>query len=190
MRWFVAALVLALALPAHASTIVLDFEEEAVGTLEDDHVSVECACVVYGDAVLEIFDTAFGNVLANTDDTTGGIWLRFFAPIEGLSLDFLDSVFADPGSAGALRVFLGSTLVAETHVMMDTNGLLDQSIAISGAGPFDQAVFRVEGPNAPLRLGEAIDNVVIDTLPEPRVVVLLLALAMLLGVRHVDRVRG
>jgi hypothetical protein len=181
--WLVAALLL-LAAPAAGTTIVLDFEEETPGVVEDGRISVECDCVAFR-AEPDHEDLVIGNGrLANLDESSTGITLDLLTPATALSLDFFDSTDDDrPGTPAftqaVLQAFLGMNLVGEASVIADGNSALDQTITISGVGQFDRVFFSFYAEAGPLWTGEVIDNVTVEIVPEPTVLAFGAAAALL-----------
>jgi len=189
-----AAALLGAALPAHAATIVLDFEEEAVGGRENGYVSAECGCVAFShsflisdpsDPFLHVGDFGVQSdgsaLLVGQDDDGGGLVLDFLAPVVGLSLDFGndDEAFTDEGDEAVLQAFSGATLLGEARVVLNRNDVMDQSIALAGLGAFDRATFRYTDS-----IDEIVDNISFETVPEPG------ALALLAFVAAAGRWRG
>lgn len=196
---FALPMLLLLASPARAGTIVLDFEEEPIGYKDWSFVSVECGCVsfAYGSRADDdephtaVHDWSYptGKGLTFASDQTMPLTLSFFSVVDSLSLDFQagrtdngnradpwDGVIP-PGAQAVLTVFLGATKLGEARVRLDlVSGGMDQTIGISGVGGFDRAVLRYAGAE----LSPTIDNVIFSTVPEPGTLSLALA-ALVIG---------
>jgi hypothetical protein len=184
-----ALLVLLLAAPVHAATIVLDFEEEPLGYDQPGFVSVECGCVRLSDfdeMELAVFDYYLGTrvVSPGWKNEGGDLLLEFFVPVVGLSLDFLSFY---PNSRPIERpieyfdahliAYAGGEIVGEATLTPDPNGPLFQTISLFPGTVIEQAKFvRVTlgffEPISPF-----IDNIVL-TVPEPASALLLLGLGV------------
>ena len=191
MRHVLFAAVLLTAAPAGAATIVLDFEEEAVGEYEEPFVSNECGCVRLSEwqgLELHVIDYALGTRSLYVGDEGGSLLLEFLVPVVAVSLDFggdpgLPEVEAFPAR---LYGFAGGQQVAFVELEANRNGLVDQTLSIEPGIPMDSARFVF------VQLGEyepespVVDRIVLTTLPEPRLLGLS-ALALLAAARTFRR---
>jgi hypothetical protein len=177
----VALVLLLLAAPAGATTIVLDFEEEALGNLGASFVSAECDCVelavLHGNTVLRVLD-AGGDQVLRVGDEGGSLVLTFLAPVLSVSITFGgDEPDADADPA-LLVGLVGDAFADFDSVVANGNGAIDQTLSVSGAGgTLTSALFafRQLGETEPLSPLVGTITLELATVPEPGAALLLAA---------------
>jgi hypothetical protein len=182
-----AAAALAACGTAHALTVI-DFEGGPTGTqaegfnatgapelsfFSDLGAGLELATIPEGD----------GNSLLVRNDTNGNFLKGVFndGTHDFLSLTFGndDPGFTNPGDSAVLRVFLGSTFVGATMLVMNRDDLMNQTISFA-SGTFDNFTFTYTNPLGSVFTGggaantgliEVVDNITFDSvgaaIPEP-----------------------
>lgn len=99
--------------------------------------------------------------------------IDFSTLVSSISLDFGFDLETDPQTTAVLTLFLDGVQVGQTSMLVNQNGLLDQTIFFS-SGLFNQAVFSVAlASNPGCCSTELIDNVTFTPVPEPATIVLL-----------------
>jgi hypothetical protein len=179
---FLGAVLLLLAAPASASTIVLDFEEEALG-YEPSFVSAECGCVRVSDfdgQELAVFDYYLGTrvISPGSKNEGGDLLLEFLVPVVGLSLDFL-SFYPNARPIerpidyrdAYLIAYAGGEIVGETTLTPDPTGPLFQTISLFPGTVIERAVFVRVALGFYEPISPFLDNLVL-TLPEPSMLLL------------------
>jgi hypothetical protein len=113
------------------------------------------------------------NALFVPGPTSDVLIIDFSTLVSSLSLDFGFDPSNEPQSTAVLTLFLDGMQVGQTTMLVNQNGLLDQTISFSG-GLFNQAVFSVAlASNPGCCSTELIDNVTFTPVPEPATIVLL-----------------
>lgn len=93
--------------------------------------------------------------------------LQFATSVNSLSLDFGFDLPSDPQSTVVLTLFLNGVQVGQTSMLANQNGLMDQTIAFSGA-VFNSATFSMAlASNPACCSAELVDNVTFTPVPEP-----------------------
>jgi hypothetical protein len=175
---FLAAVLLLLAMPASAATIVLDFEEEALGGHGESFVSAEWDDLTLslwtGVAELTISERAGHGRVLWVGHEGGSLLLSFAVPVASVTLEFGDS-------GAALRawdppVLVGITtdgMAAADSTVPTMNGLIDEQLMVTWPRdePFRSALFQFVqfGEHAPE--SPVIGRIILETLevPEPAV---------------------
>lgn len=197
------AVALLLAAPASATTIVLDFEEEALGNRRDGErhafVSVECGCVRLieplegdSDARLRIQVAPFGRSDGHAvyvGHEGGGLLLEFLVPVFAVSIDFGNDYPEDEADARdpVFKAFAeDDALLDEDTVSPNDDRIVNQTLSLYSESPIHHATFgfRQLGQHSPLDF--YVDNLVLTTVPEPGAV-WLAALACIGLLRNVRR---
>jgi hypothetical protein len=172
ISWLVAMGVTISAFSASATTILVNFDSDLdplpPANVADGFMSVDSSLIQFSDTdgdglVLVPFDGSIA--LAVLDDSDGGLLMEFGSVISGISLEFGNTLTANPMDTAVLTVFLGVTEVGNVSVGLNMTVAIDQMISYSGA-LFDSAVFKY---NVAGGLTEVVDNVQITlpALPEP-----------------------
>ena len=179
----------AMASPAQAALVTIDFEEEAAGAVAEGFTAADYAGLAFFTdlgAGLEVGDfgtQSDGVGLLARNDTNGNFIVGVFSdgPHAFLSMDFGndDPFFTIPGQRAVLTVYLGAALVGQTFVVMNRNDIMDQTIGFN-FGPFDNFTLAYTdaagnpftgGPGTNVGLIEVIDNITFDVadaaVPEP-----------------------
>jgi hypothetical protein len=175
---------LLLSSPASAATIVIDFEEEALGSHGPAFLSAECGgCVelevLHQNSPLRIRDEAGDQILV-VGDEGGSLVLTFLAPVLSVSITFGGD---EPGAEAEPAMLVG--MVGESFAGFDTvvangNGAIDQALTVSGAGgTLTSALFTFVqyGETEPLSPLVGTITLEVATVPEPAAALLLAAAA-------------
>lgn len=113
------------------------------------------------------------NALFVPGPASDALIIDFSTLVSSISLDFGFDLPTDPQTTAVLTLFLDGVQVGQTSMLVNQNGLLDQTIAFSTA-IFNQAVFNVAlAGNPGCCSTELIDNVTFTPVPEPTTIVLL-----------------
>ena len=180
MRHALALALLLLAAPAGAATIVLDFEEEPIGSPKE-FVSVECGCVRLIEPSLDededlrilvaLLGQSEGQAVA-VGREGGSLVLEFLVPVVALSVDFGWDQLDEEGVWDVFDPVLTGfdaygAVVAQATITPNGDGIVNQTISISSESTIARALFefRQLGPNEPR--GFLVDNLVLTTVPEP-----------------------
>lgn len=185
------ALALALLLsagPAGAATIVIDFEEEAVGTRTGSFISVEHPGVTLSEisgsfGQLIVLDFYLGTRALVVGEEGGTLILDFAMPVTAVSMDFGGDWIED-GSPARLRGYAGGVLVSMAELDANHNGLIDQTITLVPSVAIDRVTFGMSQLGPDDKLSALVDNISL-TVPEPSVAALLLLALVVGGVVHV-----
>jgi hypothetical protein len=167
---------------AYAAPVVVDFESDTIGTKANGFVS---GGVIFNDTIgagLELTNglpNECGNVvnkcLLTRPDDGSALEMIFGSLVNSLSLDFGndDPAWVPLGTLAYLQVFLGSSLIGTSSVVLNLDDLMNQSIFFSGSA-FDRAVFAYTDTNGiPVGLIEVVDNITYEAVPEPASLALL-----------------
>jgi hypothetical protein len=178
LRILALLLVLSVAHPAGAATIVLDFEEEPLVLHEDPFVSAECACVrLHGlwngfggvpGAPLEVDEYRGSHVLV-VGEEGGMLLLEFLVPVVAVSFDFAN-FFDEPDTwydDAHLVAYAGGEIVGQATRTPDPEGPHFQTISLIAGTVIDRVTYRKYdlGEHEPLTV--ILDNIVLTTVPEP-----------------------
>jgi len=113
------------------------------------------------------------NALFVPGPASDALIIDFSTLVSSISLDFGFDLATDPQTTAVLTLFLDGVQVEQTSMLVNQNGLLDQTISFSSA-IFNQAVFSVAlAGNPGCCSTELIDNVTFTPVPEPATIVLL-----------------
>ncbi len=155
---------------------LVTFNNDAPGVYANPFTSVDSPLVQFS----EVGSGAVGSIGINPNQSTtnvlsssagGGapdeILMKFFGPVTSLSFDIGQS--SGFQGDGWLRVFDGTTQVAETRVALDSDTLFNQVISYSGPGAITSALYALVGTGS-TDLGsaaESIDNLRFNVVPVP-----------------------
>jgi hypothetical protein len=180
----VALVLLLLAAPAGAATIVLDFDEEPTGERGASFTSAEAPFVQLtetGGTDLQVFDYPGHGLVLWVGDEGGMLRLDFGVPVLSITIEFGDAgALAGDWDPPVLVGLNGSDVLAIDSTVPDFDGELDESLTVAvPSGAFDAAVFAFVQrgemePESPL-VGRII--LVTSEVPEPAAAMLLLAAA-------------
>jgi hypothetical protein len=107
------------------------------------------------------------NALFVPGPTTDFLIIDFSTLVNSISLDFGFDPVNEPQTTAVLTLFLNGVQVGQTSMLVNQNGLLDQTISFSGT-TFNQGTFNVALAANPGCCGpELIDNVTFTPVPEP-----------------------
>lgn len=181
------AATLAMAAPAQAAFLTIDFEEDATGVKAEGFSSLDYDGLDFFTelgAGLEVGDyspQSDGIGLLARNDANGNFIVGVFndGPHTFLSLDFGndDPFHTIAGQRAVLTVYLGAALVGQTFLIMNRNDIMDQTIGFN-FGPFDNFTFAYTdaagnpftgGPGTNVGLIEVIDNNTFDVADAPAV---------------------
>lgn len=176
------ALVLLVATPAGAATIVLDFEEEVLGVYDTGFISSECGCVELSDAdgfQLKVIDF-FGSRAILVGEEGGALRLDFLVPVVAVSLDFGGDSGAEEVDArpARLRGFAGGQEVAYAELEANGNQLVDQTLTIGPGVVLESALLTFVQLGEFEPLSPLVGRIVLTTVPEPSTLALM-ALALI-----------
>ena len=178
----VLAAVGAIAQPGHA--VVVNFENDPVGSKANGFVSVDSPLVSFTDSIgsdLVIGDygvQSIGKGLAVYGDDASALIMNFSTSVDALSLVFGndDPNFTQAGDLARLQIFNGLTLLNTVDVVMNRDDIANQMISFAGSA-FDRATFTyVNSSGSPINLIKIVDNVTFtaataQAVPEPFTVV-------------------
>jgi hypothetical protein len=159
-----------------ANADLIDFTSDPVGPKPNGFVSVDSALVSFSDSsgtdlVLADFGpSSNGNALATGLADPSSLVMTFgVLPATDLELSFGGDTA--PGVA-VLTALSGGVPVGFDAVPMNGDGIMNQTVALSGL-VFDQAVFQytADGVN-PLPLVEIVDNINFNVVPVPGAILL------------------
>ena len=164
------------------ASITIDFENDPIGLKPNGWVSADSPLVSFTDSLgadLVVGDygvSSHGNSLAVYWDDPSYMIMNFSIIATSLELEFGndDPGWSNPGDMAILSVFLGSTQVGQTAVVMNRDDIMNQSISISGVN-FDQATFFYNvsrTPPNPPGLIEIVDNIKFNVIPAPGAILL------------------
>ncbi|PXW99558.1 putative secreted protein with PEP-CTERM sorting signal [Sphaerotilus hippei] len=169
------------AVSAHAVTV--DFESETVGAHLNPYtvngVTFE-ASLGHG-LYVDVIPNSIGNQMGVFGSQLSSLLISF-TDASSLSLDFSGGTSISAGDTAYLSVYDGTTLVGTSSLLLDSDGLFNQTISYTG-GVFDNAVFYFgdTAGNASALLTEAIDNVSVTPVPEPETYAMMFAGLGVLG---------
>lgn len=157
------------ALPLRAQ-ITIDFESDTTGAKPNGFTSVDSSQVHFSDSIgadMDVQDSTpetIGQGLAVRPDDPSRLLMTFDVPMQSLSLVFGndDPCCSNPGDVGLLRVFNGTSVVAQTTVVMNRDDIANQTISITTAAArcFDNAEFYyADSTGDPIDLIEIVDNI-------------------------------
>lgn len=190
-----AAVLLLLAAPASAATIVLDFTSPAPG-FYDEIEYPEVRLSEWRGGELAIVDNGSGPFL-EVGEQGGSLLLEFLVPVVFVELVF-GGDSSDPAVESDAAVLVGLAGGDFAGVSVETpnrNGAIDQALRLSappslGLPPIDRALFTFSqlGENEPL--SPLVGRITLETIdvPEPRVATLI-ALAAGIAAAYASRFR-
>ena len=166
---------------ATASADVITFDNDPVGPKSQPFQSVDSALATFSTSSnlssLQVHN--FGaasnnsNALFVPGPASDVLIIDFSTLVSSLSLDFGFDLPTDPQTTAVLTLFLNGVQVGQTSMLVNHNGLLDQTISFSSA-LFNQATFSVAlAGNPGCCSTELVDNVNFTPVPEPATIVLL-----------------
>jgi len=175
---------LVVAAPAWSAPVLIQFEGDGAGSKPNGFVSVDSALVSFSDSIgadLQLQDfgvQGIGKSLAVNGDDASKLLINLAGSASSLSLDFGndDPGFSSLGDRAWLQLFLGTTLVGSTSVVMNRDDVMNQTIALGGLLFDNAAFFYGTAAGTPIDLIEIVDNVTVDTaaaVPEPASMLLL-----------------
>jgi hypothetical protein len=192
VRIVILILALWVASPAAGATIVLDFEEEPLGDRGNTFASAECGgCVEFTgwrsrELAIRLFN---GSQVLRIGEEGGSLVIDFLVPVHTVHLDFgndSNSPFVEPGSA-ILIGLRGGEVVGFSSDLANRNGLIDQTLSLSGGGVIEQVFFAFSQSGEFEPISPIVDGLTFVTVPEPGT--LGLAALVLAGAAGRSRIR-
>jgi hypothetical protein len=197
-----AALVSIVSQAASAAPVVIDFDSDLAfvnlpnGYLSDDSAEVRFSDTSGSDLILLNAPITNGTnaLVIGSDNDDSGLLIEtdFLASAISLDIGNDNPAFLEGGESAVLTVYRDGAEVGQTSLVLNANGLLDQTIMLDGV-VFDSAILRYD-VNPSVGITELVDNVSLtNAIPEPTGAAVFGAGALVMGAafrRRARRSRG
>lgn len=196
-QFYMLALLYLLSGPVGAALITIDFEADTDGAKANGFVPSGISGVSFSDtAGADLFMFGFGaqgagqrSLSVNTDQDGSLFQIDLVTAADFISLDFGndDPNRTNAGDLAVLTGFLGASQVGQMTLVLNRDDIMNQSITlgtIGGSLLFDRLTFGYTDPflspftgggAVPVGTIEIVDNIIINTVPVPAAVYLLLS---------------
>jgi hypothetical protein len=154
-----------------ASAVTITFTDETTGAKANGFTPLETPLVHFTDSmgadlsVTEFGVQSHGNALRVGGDDASALIIDFDIPVNSITAAFGndDPIFTTPTDEVVLRVFNNLVPAGESHVEMNRNDEMDQTIAFSGA-TFDRATIQYAqaGGSPAINLIEILDDITVE----------------------------